>query len=707
MARKGVFPIVATLAVVGVVLAVFSQTVMRDSNISTNTMTTEQAYADLSGKMKRIGVQEVSVNPQQLDVSEFLDAKDELPDIDSSYPFVVEGNGDVNIEIFSSGEKAAESGSDSFLTSMAKKFNAQHNKTSGDKTMSVSLRSVPSGTAAEYISTGKYQPECYTPSNTLFGELVKNEGVELTIEADRLAGNVAGILVSKKTGDMLRSEYGEASVSSVLNATIDGKLMMGYSNPYTSATGLNFLLAALASSGSDTIVDTAAVENFQRFQANVPLVSFTTQQMVQSADKGIVDGVVMEYQSYQNDPTLQRNYEFIPFGVRHDNPLYSIGNVSAEKKEVIAAFVSFCAQNQAEATKDGFNGLDDYVYTGKVYDGNTIAQAQSVWKEEKDSGIPIVAEFVVDTSGSMRGEPLNALKTAMINTIQYINDDNYIGIIGFDSDVREYLPIDQFSLTQKTLYKGAVNSLDANGSTAMYNGLCVRGTVAEECPRVAAMWHPTANSVSPQEVTCGSNRKIALICPKCGYGKNGEWRPSIAGACRTGGGCPACSGKVLVEGVNDVATVHPEIAAQWHPTLNEFPPTRVTSGSAKHVYLVCKDCGYGANGEWHPMIAFACGSGGVHTGCPECARNSLRKAMRAHYAKTARKPVVSVACPQIAALWHPENEFGPDMYTTGSCKNIPLVCTACGYGKDKDWTPSIADVCRKGAKCPFCGNIVR
>lgn len=472
MAKKGVFPVIATIAIVGVVVGVFSQTVLRDASVSTNTMTSEQAYADLSSKTKRIGVQEVSVNPQQLDVSEFLDAKDELPDIESSYPFVIAGNGDVNIEIFSSGEKAAETGSDSFLTSMAKKFNAQRNTTSDGKTMSVSLRSVPSGTAAEYISTGKYQPECYTPSNTLFGELVKNEGVELTVETDRLVGNVAGILVSKKTGDMLRTDYGEASVNTVLNATIDGK-MMGYSNPYTSATGLNFLLSALASGGNDNIVDTAAVENFQKFQANVPLVSFTTQQMVQSADKGVVDGLVMEYQSYQNDPTLQRNYEFIPFGVRHDNPLYSIGNISAEKKEVIAAFVSFCAQNQAEATKDGFNGLDDYAYTGNVYDGNTIAQAQSVWKEEKDSGIPIVAEFVVDTSGSMRGEPINALKTAMINTIQYINDDNYIGIIGFDSDVREYLPIDQFSLTQKTLYKGAVNSLDANGNTAMYNGLCV------------------------------------------------------------------------------------------------------------------------------------------------------------------------------------------------------------------------------------------
>lgn len=473
MSKKSIFPIVATIAVVGVVLVVFSQTVLRDSNVSTSTMTTEQAYADLSSKMKRIGVQEVTVTPQQLDVSEFLDAKDELPDIESSYPFVVEGTGNVNIEIFSSGEKAAESGSDSFLTEMAKKFNNQRNKTTGDKTMSVSLRSIPSGTAAEYISTGKYQPECYTPSNTLFGELVKNEGVELTVETPRLAGNVAGILVSKNTADMLRTDYGEASVNSVLNATIDGKMMMGYSNPYTSATGLNFLLSALANSGSDNIVDATAVESFQKFQANVPLVSFTTQQMVQSADKGVVDGLVMEYQSYQNDPTLQRNYEFIPFGVRHDNPLYSVGNISADKKEVITAFVSFCEQNKAVATKDGFNGMDDYTYVGKEFDGNTIAQAQSVWKEEKDSGIPIVAEFVVDTSGSMRGEPINALKTAMINTIQYINDDNYIGIIGFDSAVREYLPIDKFSLNQKTLYKGAVNSLDANGNTAMYNGLCV------------------------------------------------------------------------------------------------------------------------------------------------------------------------------------------------------------------------------------------
>lgn len=98
MAKKGVFSVIATIAIVGVVVGVFSQTVLRDASVSTNTMTSEQAYADLNSKTKRIGVQEVSVNPQQLDVSEFLDAKDELPDIESSYPFVIAGNGDVNTE---------------------------------------------------------------------------------------------------------------------------------------------------------------------------------------------------------------------------------------------------------------------------------------------------------------------------------------------------------------------------------------------------------------------------------------------------------------------------------------------------------------------------------------------------------------------------------------------------------------------------------
>lgn len=235
-----------------------------------------------------------------------------------------------------------------------------------------------------------------------------------------------------------------------------------------------------------------------------------------------------------------------------------------------------------------------------------------------------------------------------------------------------------------------------------------RGTVAEEHPEIASMWHPTANDCGPDEITCGSGRRIALICPRCGYGKNGEWRPVLSSVCRTKGGCPVCAGRIVVKGVNDVATVHPEIAEQWHPTLNTIQPDQITSGSGLHVYLVCKTCGYGQNGEWHPLLAFACGSGVNHTGCPQCARLNASHNRMKRIRKCTTKPIISVGYPQIAAMWHPTaNKFRPDELTAGSGERIALVCPDCGYGKDEEWTPLLFTVCKYGPKCPACRKVRR
>lgn len=235
-----------------------------------------------------------------------------------------------------------------------------------------------------------------------------------------------------------------------------------------------------------------------------------------------------------------------------------------------------------------------------------------------------------------------------------------------------------------------------------------RGTVAEEHPEIAAMWHPTANDCGPDEITCGSGRRIALICPRCGYGENGEWRPVLSSVCRTRGGCPVCAGRIVVKGVNDVATVHPEIAEQWHPTLNAIKPDQITSGSGLHVYLICKNCGYGQNGEWHPLLAFACGSGVNHTGCPQCARLRTSHSRMKRIRKCTTKPIISVGYPQIAAMWHPTaNKFRPDELTAGSGERIALVCPDCGYGKDGEWTPLLFTVCKYGPKCPACRKVRR
>ena len=79
-------------------------------------------------------------------------------------------------------------------------------------------------------------------------------------------------------------------------------------------------------------------------------------------------------------------------------------------------------------------------------------------------------------------------------------------------------------------------------------------------------------------------------------------------------GCPYCADQRVLQGFNDLATILPQVAAQWHPTLNEgMTPEDVTCGSAKRVWWQCNVCGY----EWKAIIYSRAGS--QRCGCPMCA----------------------------------------------------------------------------------------
>ena len=506
--KNGSVLIFAAVAVVIVVIVAIVG-MFKDSGKSQSQMDYETAKSKLSNKVKKIGVTEIAVEPEKIDVSEYLSVADELPDINKSYPLVVIGNTGSsysNVEIFSSGEKAAKSGTDAFLTDMAEDFNKENFRTDAGTIMTVSIRSVPSGTAVEYISTGVYVPAGYSPSNELFGELLIKDGVGVTVVDDRVVGNVAGILISKSKYKEM-SAKGTVTAETVFDAVVNGELSMGYSNPYTSATGINFLMTALSTLSPDDMLSENAVSKFQAFQANIPLVSYTTQQMTSSAEKGLIDALVSEYQTYANDSTLTRNFEFIPFGVRHDNPLYAIEVVeNSDEDQVLKAFAEYCDQHQDLARKDGFNGMDEYTGSGAKFTGLQVSEAQTIWKEEKASGKTIVAEFIVDVSGSMSGEPINNLRAAMKNTMRYISDEHYIGVLAFDDDVYEYLPIDKFTLEQKTLYNGAVNSLTAAGSTGMYDAILVGvDKVIKKCDELGSNATPIIFVLTDGETNSGNN----------------------------------------------------------------------------------------------------------------------------------------------------------------------------------------------------------
>ncbi len=484
--NKKIIAIVLALAlVVGGVIAIgINQT--KNHGKTRNTISQEEAMKNLDKLYKKVDIETASPQKAAID-SLTSNVADELPDIETSYPLTVKGNGDVDIEIFTSTEKGG-AGTDGWLNDVAKDFNAQGYTVDG-KRMSVSVRSIATGTAVDYITSGVYVPTLYTPSNEFFGEMIAASGITVNKVTDRLVGNTAGILLSKKAQETIEAAYGEVTFDTVVKATQDGKITMGYTNPFSSATGLNFLISTLYASDSNNILSSAAVEGFNAFQANVPLVSFTTLQMRESAESGVLDGFIMEYQTYINDKSLS-SYTFIPFGAAHNNPLYSIGVLSDDKETAVEKFTEFATGSSAQklAEKYGFNVDLQYSSDMPIPDGKTCVAAQKLWKDNKDNGQEIVSVFVVDTSGSMDGEPMNSLKSSLINAINYIDSDAYVGLITYDNVVTKQLDIAQFDLNQKAYFKGAVQSFNANGGTAMYSGIVVGLKMLED----AMVDHPGA-----------------------------------------------------------------------------------------------------------------------------------------------------------------------------------------------------------------------
>ena len=425
--------------------------------------------------VKEIDVTEVPPTKGLVDISG-VDIAVTLPDI-SKYPPQVNASTSSYIEIFSSTEKAGSS-TDGWLTEVARDFNDAKTMIDG-RQASVRLRGIASGQGADYITSGKYLPDAYTPSNELWGEIIISRGVDASLVQKRIAGNVAGILITKSKKEELEDKYGAVNITTVIDAVANNELQMGYTNPFASSTGLNFLISTLQTIDAKNPLSNNAIAGFDRFQSNVPVVAYTTLQMREAAKSGVLDSFILEYQTYINTPDI-RSYEFIPFGVRHDSPIYAIGKLSPEKTKILDEFIKFSQQEKYQnlATKYGFNGLDEYQSEFEPVSGDVNIQARKLWKEKKN--VNICAVFVADVSGSMDGEPLNNLKKSLLEGQKYIGKDNLIGLVSYSDDVYINLPISNFDLNNRSYFVGAVEGLQAGGSTATFDGIAIAMKMLEE-----------------------------------------------------------------------------------------------------------------------------------------------------------------------------------------------------------------------------------
>ena len=462
--------VIAGIGVAVFVLAFAGIMLTRNAGKSAKTVSTESAAATIEKYVKKIGPAQAPVVKSPVELADT--SVDELPDIDTN-EITVSPVTSLYAEIFSTSEKCG-AGKDGWINEVAERFNREGFEVDG-KPVSVMIRNVASGLGMDYIKSGKYLPDGYTPSNDFWGKMLIADGVLVEVVSERMVGTTAGILLTRDTQKQLLEKYGAINLKTIVDATENGEFAMGYTNPYASATGLNFLISTLQTYNARDPLSNESVDGFQTFQANVPFVAYTTLQMREAAETGTLDGFVMEYQTYINDPELTRKYEFTPFGFIHTNPLYTPQGTSAQKKQILQMFAEFSQseENQELAGEYGFNVDLNYTVEQNEVDGTTLLNAQELWKKEKDSGRPILAVFVADVSGSMGGQPLNALKTSLINGMRYINTTNYIGLVSYSDDVVINVPVGKFDLNQQSAFKGAVESLSASGGTATFDGIIV------------------------------------------------------------------------------------------------------------------------------------------------------------------------------------------------------------------------------------------
>lgn len=414
----------------------------------------------------------VEITPPVEDIAETLPAI-------SQYELVTAPPaGRATVEIFVSTEKSGD-GEDGWMREIAAAFNDSGARTSSGARARIRIRKIPSGAGYLYIASGKHRPHAFSPSNALWIEMARARGVTMTRVRERTVGNVAGVVMKSDVAERLRADGG-LTVPGILDAVVQGKIVAGYSNPFASSTGLNFLTTVLSTfSGGDPnrLLAPEAVSAFEGFQATVPFVARTTLQMRESVrNDGSLDAFVMEWQTFANTDELSSGYEFIPFGWPHDNPLYAVGDLTDDQAEALELFADYALSEpaQARATEMGFNPTDvRSAAPGPTPDGARLIRAQRIWKERRNAGRPVAAVFVADLSGSMAGGRLALLKEALLSSSGFILRDTSIGLVEFSDDTRVALPIRPFTALHNAAFQSAVTAMSAGGNTAMYDGVAV------------------------------------------------------------------------------------------------------------------------------------------------------------------------------------------------------------------------------------------
>jgi len=199
-------------------------------------------------------------------------------------------------------------------------------------------------------------------------------------------------------------------------------------------------------------------------------------------------------------------------------------------------------------------------------------------------------------------------------------------------------------------------------------------------PHLITEWNYNKNTeILPNQITYGTTKKVWWICNKCKF----EWEASPNNRSK-GTGCPVCANRIILSGINDLATLFPNVAKKWHPSLNILKPNQVAPKSHQKAYFICNN---DSNHYFQTRIDHM-----VNTDikCPICANQKILKGF--NDLKTTH--------PKLVEEWDYEKNTNifPENITYGTTRKVWWKCK-----KGHCWKASVSS--RAGSQkagCPIC-----
>lgn len=205
-------------------------------------------------------------------------------------------------------------------------------------------------------------------------------------------------------------------------------------------------------------------------------------------------------------------------------------------------------------------------------------------------------------------------------------------------------------------------------------------SLTETHPALAQEWDFDKNpGATPSQLVSGSNKKCAWRCHR-GH----TFDATVANRALNGSGCPVCSNQTVLPGVNDLATTHPELAAEWHLDLNgDLSPNEVIDGRRAQIAWLCP-VGHG----YTKTIA----KRKAGQGCPICSGRKVRAGIND----------LATTHPHISSEWDPARnaQLTPSDVSAGSEKMVHWLCR-----RGHSYTSPVMN--RTGSKktgCPYCSS---